>query len=191
MQGAGYGLVAGFGAFFALLTIALVYADYRSRGQAPSCALHLVRCNAACRCKRYVHARPGDPSFRQQLQWPLTLHAVGSSCITCPPAAQAGATTTAKTSTPLGAPSRPASSLWTSSPTGEGPASCLCLVSPPQEHANIKYGLFFCRTWSSTLLQSSNEVFTYGISGAFWWGPCHRLLRLHTRPHGCWGDSTD
>lgn len=25
------------------------------------------------------------------------------------------------------------------------------------------------RTWSSTLLQSSNEVFTYGISGAFWY----------------------
>lgn len=25
------------------------------------------------------------------------------------------------------------------------------------------------RTWSSTLLQSSNEVFTYGIAGAFWY----------------------
>lgn len=24
------------------------------------------------------------------------------------------------------------------------------------------------RTWSSTLLQSSLEVFTYGISGSFW-----------------------
>ena len=31
-QGAGYGMVAGFGAFFALLTILLVFADYRSRG---------------------------------------------------------------------------------------------------------------------------------------------------------------
>ena len=32
-QGAGYGLIAGFGCFFALLTIGLVFADYRSRGE--------------------------------------------------------------------------------------------------------------------------------------------------------------
>jgi hypothetical protein len=31
-QGAGYGVVAGFGFFFAALTIGLVYGDYRARG---------------------------------------------------------------------------------------------------------------------------------------------------------------
>ena len=31
-QGAGYGMVVGFGMFFALLTVLLVFADYRSRG---------------------------------------------------------------------------------------------------------------------------------------------------------------
>lgn len=32
LQGAGYGIVVGFGFFFAGLTIALVYGDYRARG---------------------------------------------------------------------------------------------------------------------------------------------------------------
>lgn len=32
VQGAGYGIVVGFGFFFAGLTIALVYADYHARG---------------------------------------------------------------------------------------------------------------------------------------------------------------
>ena len=32
VQGTGYGLIVGFGAFFSLLTIGLVYADYRARG---------------------------------------------------------------------------------------------------------------------------------------------------------------
>lgn len=31
-QGAGYGIVVGFGFFFVFLTIALVYGDYRARG---------------------------------------------------------------------------------------------------------------------------------------------------------------
>ena len=31
-QGAGYGMVVGFGMFFALLTVLLVFADYRARG---------------------------------------------------------------------------------------------------------------------------------------------------------------
>lgn len=38
LQGAGYGLIAGFGAFFSLLTIALVYADYKARGKLIPCA---------------------------------------------------------------------------------------------------------------------------------------------------------
>ena len=48
-------------------------------------------------------------------------------------------------------------------------------------------GLSFCvlfRTWSSTLLQSSNEVFTYGISGAFWYaaGAVLQVLPITARP---------
>ncbi len=31
-QGAGYGIIVGFGFFFVFLTIALVYGDYRARG---------------------------------------------------------------------------------------------------------------------------------------------------------------
>ena len=35
--------MAGFGAFFALLTIVLVYADFRSRGEVLSCLHNLAR----------------------------------------------------------------------------------------------------------------------------------------------------
>ena len=34
-QGAGYGIVVGFGFFFVFLTIALVFGDYRARGGPP------------------------------------------------------------------------------------------------------------------------------------------------------------
>ena len=38
------------------------------------------------------------------------------------------------------------------------------------------------RTWSSTLLQSSNEVFTYGISGAFWYA-AGAVLQVRAQGH--------
>ena len=41
-----------------------------------------------------------------------------------------------------------------------------CILLHLMADANMRCLL---RTWSSTLLQSSNEVFTYGISGAFWY----------------------
>lgn len=54
-------------------------------------------------------------------------------------------------------------------------ASRALVLSP-----NIKLQCLF-RTWSSTLLQSSNEVFTYGISGAFWYA-AGAVLQVRVQP---------
>ncbi|CAL5222256.1 g4593 [Coccomyxa viridis] len=84
-QGAGYGIVVGFGFFFVFLTIALVFGDYRARGG------------------RHYNSEDFNTAGRTIKTGLIAVDVI---------------------------------SHW---------------------------------TWSSTLLQSSNEVFTYGISGAFWY----------------------
>ncbi|CAL8465288.1 g4823 [Coccomyxa elongata] len=84
-EGAGYGIVVGFGFFFAGLTIALVYGDYRARGG------------------RHYNSEDFNCAGRSIKTGLIAVDVV---------------------------------SHW---------------------------------TWSSTLLQSSLEVFTYGISGSFWY----------------------